>query len=236
MSDLSQERKSETTQVRTGVELEYRAVSVPAVIALVLGLLSVLAFATRIFWVLPVAACLAALYAIRRIKSAPSEWTGLRLAYAGLALGAGFLVLAVSSDFVTRALIKLHGKAISDRFVKRLEQGDVEGAFWLAVDKSRRKLALDGKLAKEDEDRLFQMYAEFYREVHPKLAMYGRTVKFTFDKFLNVDTIYGSQMAEMLYRVSAGGEKHTLYVRALGYRSPGHFWKRDWIIASFQFQ
>ncbi len=236
MTELSQGGKMETTQVQSGGEVEYRAVTVPAVLALVLGLLSVLALATPILWALPVAAGVVAVVAIRRIRSAPSEWTGIGMAYAGLALAVVFLVGGMTSRFTTRALVKLHAKAIGDRFVKRLEQGDIEGAFWLAVPKSQRRLALEKKLDKEQEDGLFHLYADFYRRVHPKLEIYGPDAKFTFDKFVGIYKEYGNYVAELIYLVPSEGQTRHIYVRAVGAGSPEYFWKRDWRIGFFELE
>jgi hypothetical protein len=231
MGKVTEEHRAETTQVQAGGELEYRELSVPAVLALVFGLLSVFALATWVLWILPLAAWVAGFIAIRRIKSAPSEWTGLRLAYAGIALGVVFLVAGVASTFVTNALIKLHARAIADRFVRRMEQGDIEGAFWLAVDRSQRQLALQGKLDKEHEDYLFQMYADFYRRVQPKLASHGPNIDIQFQKFVGrPQSRYGQHTAELIYVIPGEDKTYHVYVRAVGVKSRERLWQRDWII------
>jgi hypothetical protein len=64
----------------------YRSLSTLAVLSLILGLLSVLSFApTNLFiWIMPPAAIVSGLIALRQIRSAPEVWTGVRLAQLGI--------------------------------------------------------------------------------------------------------------------------------------------------------
>jgi hypothetical protein len=68
----------------------YRALSASAVVSCVLGLLSILAFADFWLGLIPFLAIATGVFALRKIKSAPEEFTGLNLAKVGLALGIVF--------------------------------------------------------------------------------------------------------------------------------------------------
>jgi hypothetical protein len=85
--------------------VRYRAVCASAVVGTVLGVLSIL---TALHWmlaVIPLAGILVSWRALRRIRLAPDEWTGLNIARLGLGLsigmwmfGYGWLLFAATNE------------------------------------------------------------------------------------------------------------------------------------------
>ncbi len=103
---------------------DYAAVNVPAVVTLVIGLASVLAFATPIFLFIPVIGVLIGIIAVRQLRASNGTQTGMTLAAIGLvacvACSAitGFLVVKQAADLKKSnqektELIANFGKAIS---------------------------------------------------------------------------------------------------------------------------
>ena len=83
----------------------YRAMSVAAVVSLVLGAVSVLTFVHWAMALIPLAGVFAGILALRQIRHAPEEYAGRRLAWLGIGLcgafwaaGYGWLMFARASE------------------------------------------------------------------------------------------------------------------------------------------
>lgn len=95
--------------------LQYRSISSLAVVALLLGALSILALTAPLLLVVPLAACCVAFAAVAAIARAPERLAGTRLAYAGLFLAIAFGVAAVVRiELRTRLLENQAAEAVED--------------------------------------------------------------------------------------------------------------------------
>jgi len=81
---------------RDGEATQYRALSVSAIFSVLLGALSAFAFWHPILWIVPVAAAVLSLFAIRRIDSRPGELFGRGLAV--LALSVSLVCLSAAAS------------------------------------------------------------------------------------------------------------------------------------------
>lgn len=86
---------------------EYVAINIPSIIALVLGLASVVAVLNRVLLVVPLAAVVTAVIALRQVRESNGTQTGRGFAILGillaLAIGGFVLARAVTSHFQTQA-------------------------------------------------------------------------------------------------------------------------------------
>lgn len=108
----------------------YRAISPEAVVALVLGLLSVLSFASWYFLVLPVVAILTGALAERKIRRFPDVLTGRGLAQAGVGLGLICGLTSVTVTTVQGALRLRQARAFSRSYERVLKNGSFADAVW----------------------------------------------------------------------------------------------------------
>jgi hypothetical protein len=109
----------------------YHSVSMLAGVALVLGLLSPLAFAHVLLWGLPIAGVALSAIAIYRIDRSDGALIGRKAAVAGLAISL-FCALAAATQTITRRLWLTHGaRQVADRFLELLQAGDTRGAHRL---------------------------------------------------------------------------------------------------------
>ncbi len=108
----------------------YRAISPEAVMALVLGVLSVLSFASWYFLTFPVAAILIGSLAERKIRRFPEVLTGRGLSQAGVALGLIFGLTAVTVTTVQGAIRVSQAKGFARAYEKILRQGSFADAVY----------------------------------------------------------------------------------------------------------
>lgn len=84
--------------------LDYRPVSPLAVAAAAVGVVSALALASPVFWVLPLIGIGIAVAALRDVDRAGAQKAGRLLALAGLALSIGFGAQAVAAKLTVRSI------------------------------------------------------------------------------------------------------------------------------------
>ena len=109
----------------------YHSVSMLAVVALVLGLLSPLAFAHELLWAMPIVGAGLAAIAIFRIDRSDGGLIGRKAAVAGLALSL-LCGLGAATHAVTRRLWLTHrARQLSDRFLDLLREGNARPAHRL---------------------------------------------------------------------------------------------------------
>ncbi len=110
---------------------QYQSLSTSAVVALVLGLLSVVAFAAPLLLVVPLFAVAVALWALARIKRSEGGLLGTRLAYGGLAFAIIFGVSAVARVEVRTVLLRREAKATAELWMAKVARGESEEAMGL---------------------------------------------------------------------------------------------------------
>lgn len=108
----------------------YRAISPLAVVALILGVLSVLSFASPYFVVLPVLAATSAVLADRKIQRMPDILTGRGLAQAGLGLGLVFGLTSVAVSSVQGVLRINQAKTFARKYEAVLRKVSLDEILW----------------------------------------------------------------------------------------------------------
>ncbi len=210
-----------TSSVGASDELgSYQSLHGLAVLSFVLGLLSILAFAPfwLFIWLFPPAAVLSGVLALWRISEAPEVWAGKKLALAGIGLAFIFAVLAIARDSVQGQHIKKYARAVADRFVEKIQAGEMESAYWLTFPRDVRQEFANREMEKLPEG-LLERYGNFRMESSALLDAIGQPdAKITFERVENAGVERGTQFAQVLYKVhSSRGERHLLIV------ATGHF-------------
>src|SRR5262245_37329808 len=113
----------------TDPELEYREVDKPAIIGLLLGLLSPLALIDVPGWIVPVLGVLFNTVVLWRLGS--SVRIGRGAALAGLALSCVFGIAPIARTAVAHMLLTPQGRPIADQWFAFLREGNPEKALQL---------------------------------------------------------------------------------------------------------
>ena len=108
----------------------YRAITAPAVFALIAGVLSVLSFTSWYFLVFAAAALGLGLLALRKIQRFPDEFTGKGIAQAGIALGLIFGLTAVTISTVQSLLTLTQARSYAATYEKVLKGGSFDEIMW----------------------------------------------------------------------------------------------------------
>jgi hypothetical protein len=111
----------------------YRTVSALAVLALVLGLLSAVAFAHPLLWALPAAAVGVAIAALRHIGQHPGEVIGRKAALLGMATAVLFGCAATSYSFAREIWLVNRSRQVADHFFSLLAAGKTHGAHQMTL-------------------------------------------------------------------------------------------------------
>ena len=147
-----------------GEETKYRAVSAWAVMVLVLGILSPLAFVGPVLWVAPLLCIVAALIAMWKISSSAGELVGWNIALLGLLLAVLFGLAAPVHTLTRHYWLETRAEVIAKEFIDFLRQGRPQAAFQLTLLPRMRK-PLDADLSAQiDKDaKARQKYDDFLR-------------------------------------------------------------------------
>lgn len=111
----------------------YRAVSMLAVLALLVGLLSLLALPFPVLLLAPVAGALLGWGALSRIRGADGQLTGRRLALGGLALSVFVLCSLLGRSVMEYSLLLKHGRRHADYWLQLVADGQREEAHQLTL-------------------------------------------------------------------------------------------------------
>lgn len=193
----------------------YRSLSGLAVLSLILGLLSILSFApTNLFlWIVPPAAVVTGLVALRRISSAPDVWTGVRLAKIGIGLAVVFAGGAIGEKYYSTSRMGQHGRIAADRFLEKLKSGNIEAAFWLTMPREARA-NVENQPASEVAQQFMERYMTFRRDLGAhaeQLARGEATAEFVAVEGTARD--HGTGYASLVYRIhSPTGDSYLLIV------------------------
>ena len=196
---------------------DYRGVSVPAVAALVLGLLSPLAMIGPLLWIVPGVGVAMSLVALRGIAASDGALVGRGAARFGLCLALVFAAAASSANLSHSWWLRGEAREFIGAWFELLRSDEPHKAAQLTVDPSARQ-PLDGTLwtyyrtAPDARERL----EEFVQEplVHGLLALGDRAevrywateVASTIDRTSHVSQIYAVTFGE-------GAERQTFFAR-----------------------
>jgi hypothetical protein len=117
----------------------YRAIHPMAVVSLLLGVLSILSFASPIFIAIAVAAIAAGALATQKIRRYPDAFTGRGLANAGIALGLSFGLAAATTLTVTSLVRSSRAKVFAAHYRDVLKKGTKDDLVWYTTPPAGRK-------------------------------------------------------------------------------------------------
>jgi len=117
--------------------IEYRSLSVLAIISLVFGLASPLAFAAPLLSFIPVLGIALSILALRQIAVSDGIVAGRGAAMFGLVLCVVSVIAPFTRDYVLRSIREHQAKEFALDWIQRVTSGDMEPAFHLTVDGTR---------------------------------------------------------------------------------------------------
>jgi hypothetical protein len=161
----------------------YRAVSAQAVLALILGLISVLCFASLYFLAVAALAVVVGFLADRKIQRLSDILTGRGLAQAGVGLGLIFGLTSVSIELAQSALRARDASRFARVFEDVLQKDSFEQAVWWSMAPQVRATTTPQKMIEEmttgpQAAQTFEQRYASLREMKKQLATDGATVHF----------------------------------------------------------
>jgi hypothetical protein len=107
---------------------QYSAVSRPALLALFLGFASALVLVSPILLVIPLAAAVVAIVALRQIAAGNGQYTGRWLATAGISLAMLFLGWGISREWTRQAVLVRHAEQHANEWLQVVRDGKLQRA------------------------------------------------------------------------------------------------------------
>ncbi|MCA9188239.1 MAG: DUF4190 domain-containing protein [Pirellulaceae bacterium] len=116
-----------------GSEVEqYSALSMFALLALVLGVASILTLVHPLAWILPCLACLSGGLALRKIASSDGALTGRALAVIGIVLAVFFGCWSVTQAVVNKTLVEQQCRSFAEHWLRTVTSASPEEAhYWI---------------------------------------------------------------------------------------------------------
>lgn len=162
---------SEVGADEPGELLEYRPISSLAVVGLVAGMLSVLAFVHTLFWFVPVLGAAVAWRALRRMTTSAVPLLGRRAALAGLTLSLLFGATAVTRFIVFRWQMRVETMQLSKQWFEALRDRNPYRAHQLTLPSGRRVEAEDELLVRYAEPQQRRALEEYVAEPPVRLLL-----------------------------------------------------------------
>jgi hypothetical protein len=116
----------------------YRSVSVAAIVALALGIVSPVAIVSPVLAIVPAAAIFVGLLALVGIRRSEGQKVGGSLAHVGLLLGVCFVTASLASDYAEGWLLARQAKPWADAWIELVQQEQYEAAYELTMPAQRR--------------------------------------------------------------------------------------------------
>ena len=130
---------------------QYRAISVSAVVGLILGLLAPLAMLDRVLWTIPGLGILVGCFALYRIARESPAMFGRKAAIVGLTLSIFFVAAAPTDWFVYRGMVRREAGQFGLDWFRCLAEGQPQKAD---------QLTIHPKFRQPLDDRLWGFYGE----------------------------------------------------------------------------
>jgi len=150
---------------------EYRPISSLAVVALVAGLLSVLAFVHPLFWFVPVLGAAIGAWALRRLATSAVPQLGRKAALVGLTLSLLFGATALTRFGVFRWQMRVETMQLSKQWFEALRDRNPYQAHQLSLIIGRRFKAEDDLLVRYAEPEHRRALEEYVAEPAERLLL-----------------------------------------------------------------
>jgi hypothetical protein len=122
-----------------GAVAQYPSVSVPAVLALLLGVASAGALISPLWWCIPLVAATLAVLALRSIARSERVVLGRRAAVIGLLLGLGFVGWGVTRYYLRQRILQQQAHQHADAWLQLVQQGRLHEAHQLHLGQDQRQ-------------------------------------------------------------------------------------------------
>lgn len=120
-------------------DLPYRAISLPAIIAALLGGLSVLSIWSPLFGAFGLLAIICGVFALRAIASRPQSLTGRAAALFGMALGLAFLIVPAAQLLSRDYQLRSQGERYASEWLALVRSGQLPLAHQLTLQPVHRE-------------------------------------------------------------------------------------------------
>ncbi len=127
----------------------YRALAASAIVSLVLGVASIFSFASISFAWLGVGGVLAGVLALRTIRRLPDVYDGAKLAKAGIATSAMFVLSATTMLVTNQFLTERDAQKFARTVMKAMETGDYENILYYMSNEAGRQGRTPAQLAEQ---------------------------------------------------------------------------------------
>jgi len=117
--------------------IEYRTLSVLAIISLIFGLASPLCFGAPLLMAIPLFGIALSILALRRIAASDGALAGRWMAATGLILCVAFAVAPISRELVLRSIRTRQAEDFAQYWLNLVVSGHTEQAFRLTIDSTR---------------------------------------------------------------------------------------------------
>jgi hypothetical protein len=220
----------------------YRAISPRAVFALILGILSVLSFASLYFLAVAVAAVLIGYLADRKIQRLPDVLTGRGLAQAGIGLGLIFGLTSTTISTVQSFVRGAQASAFARVYEDVLKNGTFDQLVWYGQPAPSRARASANEIVKAmtadpKNASMFEMKHEAHRKLKKVLATPNADVHFEKIETHGVDGL--NYFAGALFEIhTPSAEKPTereQFVLAVMKAAPGATGRYEWWVEDLKF-
>ncbi len=165
-----------------GEVARYRAVSAWAIAALLLGLLSPLAFVGPVLWSLPLLCIAVALVAMWKISASAGELVGWSLALLGLLLALLFGLAAPAHTLTRQYWLESRAEAFADEYIELLRQGRPFAAYQLMLYPTLRKPLNTELPADYDKDPRAKQKYERFLQAEPALTLLAQRDRANFQR------------------------------------------------------
>lgn len=150
-----------------GDAARYHAVCPWAVLALLLGILSPLAFVGPLLWLLPWFCIVVALLAIWKISSSAGALAGWNVALLGLLLALLFGIAAPTRTLTRHYWLETRAEHFANKFIDLLQRGQAYAAYQLTLHPTFRKPLDDDGSAENSKNPMAQEAYERFLQLEP---------------------------------------------------------------------
>ena len=209
-------------------EASYRPIAQLAIVSFVFGVLSLLAFAGIIFWVVPLIALPLAGFTSRQLERTRNEYAGQLLAKAALFLALIAMVGAPTRFGIEWFILTREAKTQADQMIDLVLAGRIKEAFYQSthpLSRTSAKDSLDQLIVRSGEGYRDFLDGEFVRLFNRQ----GKEAQVTYEGTAGYGSERGFTVVLLKYRITL--EDHAYDVRVLmkgGVASSNEWQGRQW--------
>lgn len=215
-------------------EIAYRPIAAMAVVSLVLGVLSLLAFVHPILWLIPPLALVVAIRTSMQLEIASREYAGQVLAKIAILVALVAGIGSATRYFTQWAILIVQARSYSDTLIDEVLTNRIVESFYLTSPPQKRvgmEAALDQLLIRSGSG-----YREYTKsDIVKTLGGKGREAQVTYLGFGNYGFDGGFVFVDVLYRISIEALRYDVRILARGAVAERGEWSgRQWYAENIQ--